>query len=79
MIQVKTVRLHMIVPKRTKRLLEDLVKRTHATTLTEVVRNALSVYDLFLSQDEEGREIISRKKNAKPGEDERLILIANKG
>ena len=54
------VRLNLEVPKKLRNQLDDLVARSDATNLTEVVRRSLALYDLFLEHSSEGGDILFR-------------------
>ncbi len=71
-------RLHLLVPSRTKKLLDDLQQRTGAGTMTEVIRSALAVYDALIREMEDGKEIVihdPKERNAAKAE-RRVLLVA---
>jgi hypothetical protein len=57
------VRLSLDVSKRVKNELTRLANRTEAGSLTEVIRRALSLYDLVIEHQEEGGKIIFRHRD----------------
>ena len=54
------VRLNLEVPKKLRNQLDDLVARSDATNLTEVVRRSLALYDLFLEHSSDGGDVLFR-------------------
>lgn len=64
-------RLHLLMPPRTKALLDELQARTGAANMTEVVRRALALYDMISRELEKGHELFVRnphEKSARGGE-----------
>lgn len=57
------VRLSLDVTQRIRALLDDLALRTEAHTITEVIRRALSLYDLVIEHQEEEGSLIFRHKD----------------
>jgi len=55
----------------TRERLESLRLQTHADSLTEVVRRALSLYDFVWAQKEKGGKLIVKDRN---GEREVVVL-----
>jgi hypothetical protein len=51
--------------------LNDLLERAECTSLTELIRKALALYDLCLEHVREGGEVIFRHSD---GEEEKLII-----
>jgi hypothetical protein len=56
-----TVRLNLEMHEEVRQRLERLRDETHADTLAEVVRRALSLYDLLWKRQSEGGELIVRR------------------
>ena len=53
-------RLHLLVPQKTKAMLDDLQERTGAGSMTEVIRRALALYDVVSQEMEKGKELVVR-------------------
>ncbi|QJE98885.1 hypothetical protein [Luteolibacter luteus] len=68
----KKIRLSFDLPPEAKVLMEDLQERSNASTLTEVFRKALAIYDLFLEQNELNGKIIFESAE---GKQETLRLV----
>ena len=69
-------RFHLLMPAKTKKLLDDLQRRTKATNMTEVIRNALAVYDAVSRELEQGKELIIRDPKEKdPKKAEKHVMI----
>lgn len=59
---LEKTRLSLEVPKKTRDQIDDLVTRSGASSLTEVIRRALALYDLVLEhKDEEGTVVLRHK------------------
>ena len=56
----KKHRLNLDVPKEFRSQLDDLVARSTCSTLTEVVRRSVALYDLVLEHVHEGGKIVFR-------------------
>jgi metal-responsive CopG/Arc/MetJ family transcriptional regulator len=65
-------RLSLEVPKETRDQIDDIVKRSGAASLTEVIRRALALYDLVLEHEHEDGKIVLRYKD---GREEVIRLI----
>lgn len=70
-LNLETSRLSLEMTKTAKERIVSLITRTDATSMTEVIRRALSVYDVIVKHIAEGGTIIL-KKDGNP--DEKLIL-----
>lgn len=68
----KKIRLNLDLTATVKDQLDKLQIRTEASSLTEVIRRALAVYDLMIEQEEMNGKIFLEDKN---GERERLRII----
>jgi hypothetical protein len=66
------VRLSLDVSARVRAQLENLESRTEAGSITEVVRRALSLYDLVIEHQEEGGKLVFRHSD---GEEELLRVL----
>lgn len=66
------VRLNLEVSGRVRNQLDDLLKRGDSTSLTEVIRKALALYDLYLEHVQEGGQVIFRHPD---GEEEKLVIV----
>jgi hypothetical protein len=69
---LEKTRLSLEVPKKTRDQINDLVGRSGASSLTEVVRRALALYDLVLEHEHEDGKIVLRHKD---GREEVIRLI----
>ena len=67
----KKTRLNLEVPK-SRDQLDDLIARSGASSLTEVIRRALAIYDLVLEHSAEEGKIVLRHKD---GREEVIRLI----
>jgi Arc/MetJ-type ribon-helix-helix transcriptional regulator len=56
-------RLNVILPERSARRLSALVKRTEATSYTDVLRNALRLYEAIVEETEQGNEVCIRARD----------------
>jgi plasmid stabilization system protein ParE len=52
--------------------IENLRKRSHSGTKTDVIRKALALFQLFIEESESGASVIFRYKN---GKEERLRIL----
>ena len=66
------VRLNLDLTPRAKELLEDLQRRTEATSLVEVVRRAIALYDLAVTHTQQQGSI---SLEAADGTKERLRIL----
>lgn len=67
----ESVRVSLRLSKEAKARLDRVKDRTHAESLTEVVRHAIALYEGLLDQDENGTEIVLRDKSGK----ERVVQL----
>jgi hypothetical protein len=65
------VKLNLRVSGGGQSQLYDLLKRAQCTSLTELIRRALALYDLYLEHLLEGGEVIFRHSD---GEEEKLVI-----
>ena len=73
---VERQRIQLDLTPKMADLLDDLVERTGAASRAEVIRRAISVYNLLLLETEKGRRI----EVAGPrGERERVLLAESHG
>jgi Arc/MetJ-type ribon-helix-helix transcriptional regulator len=56
-------RLNVILPERSAQRLSALVKRTEATSYTDVLRNALRLYEAIVDETEQGNEVCIRARD----------------
>jgi hypothetical protein len=70
--QAKKIRLNLEIPVHVRESLDALQERSHASSLTEVIRKALALLDLYLEQRESGGQVIFRSKK---GTDEVLKVL----
>ena len=66
------VRLNLDLSPNVKSQLEDLQDRTDASSFVEVIRRALSVYDLVVTQEEESGKIVFENPD---GTTERIRIL----
>ncbi|MGF6264389.1 Arc/MetJ-type ribon-helix-helix transcriptional regulator [Paraburkholderia youngii] len=66
------VRLNLDMSVEVKEQIEGLRDRTHADSMSEVIRRALALYDFMLTQKEGGATVVLR---ASDGTDTRLPLF----
>ena len=66
------VRLNLELSKQVYDQMQTLQKRSDATSLTEVIRRALALYDVITEHVSGGGRIILRHKN---GDDENVRLV----
>lgn len=67
----ESVRVSLRLSKEAKARLDRVKDRTHAESLTEVIRHAIALYEGLLDQDEKGAEIILRTQDGT----ERLVQL----
>lgn len=58
--KVKTTRIQLELPERSFKRLQDLKDRTEAASYTEVVRDALRIYESLIAQNDTGRRLYLR-------------------
>jgi hypothetical protein len=63
--EVKKARLTLEVPAKTRDQLTDIVERSGASSLTEVIRRALALYDLILEHNADDGKLVLRHKNGR--------------
>ena len=66
------VRLNLEIHPDVKARLDDLQNRTHAASLTEVIRRSLALYNLVVDLQDEGGRIVIHKKD---GSTETLAVL----
>jgi hypothetical protein len=59
----KLVRRNILLPAPSVNRLAELRRRTEATSDTEVLRNALRVYEQLVEDAEEGKELVVRNRD----------------
>lgn len=59
----KLVRRNILLPAPSVNRLAELRRKTEATSDTEVLRNALRVYEQLVEDSEEGRELVIRNRD----------------
>jgi hypothetical protein len=62
----KSVRLNLVLPERSASRLENLKRLTEATSYTEVIRNAIRLYEAAVMEYERGNKLQIVDKNGKP-------------
>ena len=70
--EVRKARLTLEVPAKTRDQLSDIVRRSGAASLTEVIRRALALYDLILEHNSDDGTLVLRHKD---GREEVLRII----
>ena len=65
-------RLNLDVPNEVRSQLDDLVARSTCSTLTDVVRRSLALYDLVLEHTHEGGKVVFRHED---GSEEVLRIL----
>lgn len=70
--ETRKARLTLEVPAKTRDQLTDIVERSGASSLTEVIRRALALYDLVLEHNSEKGTLVLRHKD---GREEVLRII----
>lgn len=68
----RKIRLNLDLTNANMELLKNIKERSEAPSLTEVVRKALSLYDLVLAHGEKGGKIVFEDAH---GEQERLRIL----
>ena len=58
-------RLTIVLPERSVRRLNALVERTEASSYTEVLKNALRLYEALIEETERGSEILVRESDGR--------------
>jgi hypothetical protein len=71
-ITKQKIRLNLDLSPKVKDQLMDLQQRSDASSLVEVIRKAVAVYDLFLEHEEKGGCTVLENKD---GTRERIHLI----
>ncbi|WP_247539158.1 ribbon-helix-helix protein, CopG family [Ralstonia pseudosolanacearum] len=66
------VRLNLDMTVEVKEQIEALRDRTHADSMSEVIRRALAVYDFLLTETAEGSDTIIRTRD---GSEKHIALI----
>jgi hypothetical protein len=51
------VRLNLLMPQKTKQLIDDLQDRTGAGSMSEIIRRALALLDVVTEKQEEGGQL----------------------
>jgi hypothetical protein len=69
----KTTRVQMDLPLSAHERLKRLEEKTEASSYSEVMKNALRVYDILLKKNEEGGKILFVDKNGSTTE--LMILV----
>jgi len=69
---VPEVRLHVSMPQSLKDRLEEIQRDTHASSVTEVVKNALALYAAAVDLHQKGGSLIFKEAS---GQEERLRLF----
>lgn len=67
-----TKRLNLELSEQTRSKLESLVARSDSGTLTTAVKRALTLYDLVLTHQQNGGEVILRDA---AGNEQRLVIL----
>lgn len=66
------IRINLDITPEAKKALQGLQERTEASSLIEVIRRAIALYDLVDSQTEEGNALIVRRMD---GTETQIILL----
>lgn len=69
---MKTTRINIEIPVATRKLLESLKERTGASSMTEVIRQAVSRFEVVVTAKENDSKIISIDK--KSGSETELFI-----
>jgi hypothetical protein len=56
-------RLNVVLPERSAQRLSALVEKTEATSYTDVLRNALRLYEAIVEETEQGNEVCIRARD----------------
>jgi hypothetical protein len=65
-IRGKSLRLNLLLPDRSAQRLETLKKLTEASSFTEVIRNALRLYEAVELEYEKGHKVQTVDKDGRP-------------
>lgn len=65
-------RLNLDITPKAKEALQDLQERTEAASLIEVIRRAVALYDLVVSQTEKGNAFFVRRED---GTEMQIIIL----
>ena len=71
-------RLNLVLPERSMERLEDLKARTDASSVTEVVKNALMTYESLADHLAQGVTFSGKRPNGEAFDVEFLIDVARK-
>lgn len=63
-MKTKSERLNLLIPNRTRKLLEQLKERIGAASLTEIIRCALNVLDIISEAVLSGKQVIIRNPSS---------------
>lgn len=66
----KKIRVNLELSQETKKTLDSLVKKTNADSMTEVIRRALTIYNIIWTEQTLGASIV-----AKRGSEECTLII----
>ena len=66
------VRLNLEVQQDVKDRLDELQERTHASSLTEVIRRALALYNLVVDDQGDGGKVVLQNRD---GSSETLTIL----
>ena len=66
------VRLNLEVQQDVKDRLDELQERTHASSLTEVIRRALALYNLVVDHQGDGGKVVLQNRD---GSSETLTIL----
>lgn len=61
----KRVRINIEVHNRVKERIDRIIYKTEIETITDVIKDALYLYEQFLDAENEGKEIVIRDKDGK--------------
>jgi hypothetical protein len=65
-------RLNLALPPKIKERLESLQERSESSSVTEVIRRALALFDLVTEHGNNGGEVILKHED---GTEEKLVLL----
>lgn len=68
----KKFRLNLEFPAETEQRLRELKERSESTTVTEVIRKSLALFNLYLNQTKAGRALVFRDPD---GSEEKLTIL----
>ncbi len=68
-------RINIQLTRKAQAQLLDLQKKTEASSLTDVVRTSLALYDYFVEKTQQGWEVVLRKVKADTSVEEKTIEI----